>query len=182
MIRPKIAHQMGICPKEELVKKYEQMFILATDTEGDKENELVEKLKNTILEGGGEILESTRWGKRRLAYEIRKQIDGIYWYHVFNAPPEVPAQLRRIIRITEGFIRDMLIDLTYADKAEVRRQNYLKNYEKRKAIALSKRAEKEENDSAEKPEDEMMHASDITPEEAPMTEESVPTGEYDDVE
>ncbi len=131
------------------MKKYEQMFILATDTEGDKENELVEKLKSVILEDGGEIIESTRWGKRKLAYEIRNHNDGIYWYHVFNAPPEVPAKLRRIVRITEGFIRDILIDLSYAQKAEERRKNYLKESEKRKATVkqeLKENSDRQEND------------------------------------
>ncbi len=172
----------GMSPKEELVKKYEQMFILATDTEGDKENELVEKLKTVITEDGGEIIESTRWGKRRFNYEIRKHFDGIYWFHVFMAPPEVPAKLRRIIRINEGFIRDMLIDLTYADKAEVRRQKYLKDYEKRKAAALTKKAERESALEAEKVAEKESSApepekTEPTPESPPPPSEEVKNAE-----
>lgn len=128
------------------MKRYEQMFVLVTDTEGDKENDLVEKLKSVIVDGGGEIIESTRWGKRKLAYEIRNHTDGIYWFHVFNAPPEVPAKLRRVVRITEGFIRDVLIDLTYAQKSEERRKNYLKESEKRKTRVKPESEEKKDID------------------------------------
>ncbi|HOO96352.1 MAG TPA: 30S ribosomal protein S6 [Caldisericia bacterium] len=124
------------------MKKYEQMFVLSSSLDEEKEKELVEKLTSVVTESGGEIVESTRWGKRRLAYQIREHVEGIYHYIIFMAPPDVPAKLRRTVRITEGFVRDILLDLTFADKSEAKRRAHLKEVEERRSLRAKARQEK----------------------------------------
>jgi small subunit ribosomal protein S6 len=115
------------------MKTYEQMFILAPNLDEEGEKVLVSKLVDTITAQGGEILDSKRWGKRRLAYEIKGHQEGIYWVNTFKTPPTTIAELRRLVRITEGYVRDVLIDLTYAHKAAKRREEWLKASEARRA-------------------------------------------------
>lgn len=115
------------------MKLYEQMFILAPNVDEEGEKTLIAKLTDTITAEGGEIVDSKRWGKRRLAYEIRGNQEGIYWVNTFKAPPTTIAELRRLVRISEGFVRDVLIDLSYAQKAAKRREEWLKASETRRA-------------------------------------------------
>jgi small subunit ribosomal protein S6 len=115
------------------MKLYEQMFILAPNLDEEGEKALVSKLTDTITSEGGEIVDSKRWGKRRLAYEIKGNQEGIYWVNTFKSPPTTIAELRRLVRISEGYVRDILIDLTYAQKAAKRREEWLKASEARRA-------------------------------------------------
>ena len=115
------------------MKLYEQMFILAPNLDEEGEKTHVAKLVDTITAEGGQIVDSKRWGKRRLAYEIKGNQEGIYWVNTFKAPPTIIAELRRLVRISEGFVRDLLIDLSYAQKAAKRREEWLKASEARRA-------------------------------------------------
>jgi len=126
------------------MKTYEQMFILAPDLDEDGEKTLVEKLTTVVKNDGGEVLDAKRWGKRKLCYEIKNHVEGIYWVMTFKAPPTVMIELRRLVKITDGFIRDIIIDLTYAQKAVKRREEHLKASEARRATRALERASKEQ--------------------------------------
>lgn len=49
------------------------------------------------------------WGKRRLAYPINDLNEGHYVLMTFTSAPELPAELDRVLKITEGVIRSMII-------------------------------------------------------------------------
>ena len=49
------------------------------------------------------------WGKRKLAYEINKKSEGFYTLINFTANPELPSELDRIFRITDGVIRHIIV-------------------------------------------------------------------------
>ena len=49
------------------------------------------------------------WGKRKLAYEIAKVNEGYYTLINFTASPELPKELDRVLRITDGIIRHMIV-------------------------------------------------------------------------
>lgn len=120
------------------------MFILNPSLDEEQENALVEKLANIVKTDGGEVLETKRWGKRRLAYDIKGQAEGTYWVMTFKAPPVVPEELRRIVKITEGFLRDIVIDLTDSIRSGKKREEHLKALEaRRQARTLAKEQERE---------------------------------------
>ena len=66
--------------------KYETTFILEPGFDEAKVNEEVERVSGWIKDLGGEVLEVQRWGKRRLAYEIRRKRDGIYTMLLYQGP------------------------------------------------------------------------------------------------
>ena len=49
------------------------------------------------------------WGKRRLAYAINYKTEGYYVLMTFNAKPEFPRELDRILRITDGVMRSLIV-------------------------------------------------------------------------
>ena len=91
------------------MRKYETIFILhpSLDEEAVKAN--IEKFKGVIVNGGGTIDNVDFWGKRKLAYEIKKVTEGFYTLVNFSAEPELPKELDRIFRITDGVIRHLIV-------------------------------------------------------------------------
>ena len=71
---------------------------------------LVEKFK-ALVEGNGTITSIDEWGKRRLAYPINDLMEGYYVLMTFDAKPELPAELDRVFKITEGILRSLIIDV-----------------------------------------------------------------------
>ena len=69
---------------------------------------MVAKFK-TMAEARGTVAEVDEWGKRRLAYPINDLNEGHYVLMTFTAAPELPAELDRVLKITEGVMRSMII-------------------------------------------------------------------------
>ena len=91
------------------MRKYETIFIVDPNFEADQVNELVEKFKGLIQEQGGQIDGVDDWGKRRLAYPIKKQREGYYFLINFTAKPETAQDLDRVFKITNGVLRHLII-------------------------------------------------------------------------
>ena len=66
--------------------------------------ELVEKFKSKI-EASATLDEVNEWGKRKLAYPINDEPDGYYALYTFTAAPDFPAELERVLNITDGVLR-----------------------------------------------------------------------------
>ena len=92
-----------------MMRTYETIFILhpSLDEEAVKAN--IEKFKGVIENGGGTIENVDFWGKRKLAYEIAKVNEGFYTLINFEANTELPKELDRVFRITDGVIRHIVV-------------------------------------------------------------------------
>ena len=69
-----------------------------------------DKFKSLIEENGTNV-EVEDWGKRRLAYPIEDQTEGVYTLVRFESKPEFPAELDRIYKITDGIMRSIIVCL-----------------------------------------------------------------------
>ncbi len=92
-----------------MMRKYETIFILhpSFDEEAVKAN--IEKFQGVIENGGGKVENVDFWAKRKLAYEINKVKEGYYTLINFEANPELPKELDRVFRITDGVIRHIIV-------------------------------------------------------------------------
>ena len=92
-----------------MMRKDETIFILhpSLDEEAVKAN--IEKFKGVIENGGGTVENVDFWGKRKLAYEIAKVNEGFYTLINFEANTELPKELDRVFRITDGVIRHIVV-------------------------------------------------------------------------
>ena len=68
----------------------------------------VEKFK-TLIANNGTIVKVDEWGKRRLAYPIEDETEGYYVLIEFDSAPELPAELDRIYKITDGVLRSLIV-------------------------------------------------------------------------
>ena len=87
---------------------YEVVYILDPAMGEEAIAAMVAKFK-TLVETQGTVSEVDEWGKRRLAYPINDLNEGYYVLMTFTAEPSLPAELDRVLKITEGVMRSMII-------------------------------------------------------------------------
>ncbi len=91
------------------MRPYELMLILNPKLEEEAIDATLERFAGIITNGGGEARELDKWGKRRLAYEIKGFTEGFYVVVKFTADSPTATELERIIKITDEVIRYMVI-------------------------------------------------------------------------
>jgi small subunit ribosomal protein S6 len=91
------------------LREYETIYILRPDTQNDKVAEVNTRVKGIIESMGGVVLAVDNWGKRKLAYEIKKELKGIYLYWQYLATPGVVAEFERNMRMLDPVVRYMTI-------------------------------------------------------------------------
>ena len=87
--------------------KYETMMVTTATLDEEASAALIGKFKS-LIEANGTIDSVDDWGKRRLAYPINKQTEGVYTVIKFTSAPEFPAELDRILGITDGILRCLI--------------------------------------------------------------------------
>ncbi len=88
---------------------YETVIIIdpATDDAGIERE--IEKLSSTIKSHSGEIVNVSRWGKRKMSYSINNRNEGYYVCLQFNSTSAAPKELDRQLRLDESVIRHLII-------------------------------------------------------------------------
>jgi small subunit ribosomal protein S6 len=90
------------------MREYELVFIVHPDLDETATNEIAERVKSWITEAGGTVDKVDPWGKRKLAYPIRKQNDGQYFLFNAHIPPSFVIELERNLRFLEPVIRFLI--------------------------------------------------------------------------
>lgn len=89
--------------------KYELVFIANPELEQEAIQALIEKFNGIITNQGGTVDEVNEWGKKRLAYEINDKKEGYYVLVNFTGNGQVVDELDRILKITDGILRHMIV-------------------------------------------------------------------------
>ena len=90
------------------LRKYEIVMVFSLS----KGDEAVEKLKakfTDLISNNGTVGEVDEWGKRKLAYPINYETEGYYVVMNFQSDESFPAELDRVINITDGVLRSLII-------------------------------------------------------------------------
>lgn len=87
---------------------YELVCIFQPDLDEAAFTGAVDRVKSWITEAGGSVDKVEKWGRRRLAYHIRKQTEGQYVLMNITLDPKVTSELERNIRYLEPALRHML--------------------------------------------------------------------------
>ena len=88
-------------------EKYELMYIINPNLSEEETAAVVEKFK-ALVEQNGTLDEMEEMGKRKLAYEINYISEGYYVLVKFTSAPDFPAELDRILGITDGVMRSLI--------------------------------------------------------------------------
>jgi small subunit ribosomal protein S6 len=91
------------------VRHYELMVILDPDLEERTIAPSLDQFLTVVRNGGGSVEKVDIWGRRRLAYEINKRVEGIYAVVDVQAEPAVVAELDRQLSLNESVLRTKVI-------------------------------------------------------------------------
>lgn len=91
------------------MRNYEVAFIVHPEMDDDGVTALTEKVKGWITSGGGAVEKTELQGRKRLAYEIRKQREGTYVLLQARMGASTPIEVERNLRLTEQILRFMII-------------------------------------------------------------------------
>lgn len=91
---------------------YETTYILNAALEDPEIEEAIGRISEYIVQHGGTIHEINRWGRRRLAYPIRKKYNGYYVHCIFDAPPSSVPVIERYLILDDSVLRHLTLQLS----------------------------------------------------------------------
>src|SRR5712692_11961075 len=107
-------------------RQYELVYILPPDTTEDQAGELHGQLEAVVARMNGQIDRTENWGRRRLAYEIAHQKEGVYVLEVINGSGELMKELDRRLRVMDQVIRHLVVRVDHekrvVDRTQTKRQ------------------------------------------------------------
>ncbi len=90
------------------MRKYEIIFIIRSLDE-EATNAVIDKFSKLIAANGGEIVKEDRWGKKRLAYDIKKESEGYYVLFYVKCEPLCINECDRVMKITDEVLKHMIV-------------------------------------------------------------------------
>ncbi|MEE2645482.1 MAG: 30S ribosomal protein S6 [Myxococcota bacterium] len=104
------------------LRQYEFIYLIQPEANDEARAKLQELLEGTVADFGGAIQKAESWGKRKLAYEIKKLNKAYYQYNLLSGLPGMTKELERIFRLRDDCIRFLTIKVADhfqpADEAE----------------------------------------------------------------
>lgn len=90
------------------MRNYELAYILDPELDEESITSFKERFKGWVEAAGGTIKNIDSWGKRRLAYPIKKHNEGYYYFVQIDMPPQAGVVLERDLRLSEQVLRFMI--------------------------------------------------------------------------
>lgn len=90
------------------MKEYELTVLIHPDLEVDLDAPL-NKVRDIVKSAGGEIIKEDNWGKKKLAYKIRKEDFAVYVYFDVKLPADAPLKISNTLNITDEVLRYLLV-------------------------------------------------------------------------
>ena len=103
------------------MKEYELTVLIHPDLEADLDTPLA-KVRDIITNAGGTIVREDNWGKKKLAYSIKREEFAVYVYMDVNLPADAPLKISNILNITEEVIRYLLVKVDPKARAALAEQ------------------------------------------------------------
>jgi len=130
------------------MRKYETFFIIDPDLPDEVNTAVDDKVKTVVTANGGEVLTYVPWGKKKLAYPVKKRTRGLYVLMEYIGGPDLVAELERNMRLDERVLKFITVKLD--DRYDPEKEEALKA-----AAAAPRFGEDEESEGGSlKPSDE----------------------------
>ena len=89
--------------------EYEMVLIISPEVVDEKFDAAIDNVSRFITDNGGSFSEVEKWGKRKLAYPIKRQLEGSYVLTRFSLKPALSKELEAKLEISEEVLRHLLI-------------------------------------------------------------------------
>jgi small subunit ribosomal protein S6 len=90
---------------------YESIFIINPNLSDEETAGVIKKMQDVVANQGGEMLKFEDWGKKKLAYEIKKHKRGHYAFFQFKSAPAAVSELERTYKMTDSVIKFLTVKL-----------------------------------------------------------------------
>jgi small subunit ribosomal protein S6 len=87
------------------MKIYETGFLLAPNLSEDDTDKLINQMADVISQREGRLIRQERWGKRRMAYSIKRWSEAFYVFLHYEGKPDIPLELERRFKQTDSVLR-----------------------------------------------------------------------------
>lgn len=92
-----------------MARTYEMVLVLS-DKLGEQEIEkTLESVRTHVNSNGGAIVSESKWGRKKLAYQIERSTHGVYFLFLIEGNSEIVAILNRQFKITEAIVRHLIV-------------------------------------------------------------------------
>ena len=91
------------------MNKYEGIFIIRPNLTEEDSKAALDLIENEIKKNEGEIETVNNWGRKNLAYAIKKFTEGLYYHIDFNIVPSALTDMDRKFRLNDNILRHMVI-------------------------------------------------------------------------
>ncbi len=100
------------------MNQYETGFIVAPNLPEEEAAALINQLAEVISTRNGRLIKKDLWGKRRLAYPIKRFTEGLYVFFTYEGVPAIPAELERRFKQTDAILRFITLKKDLRDVAK----------------------------------------------------------------
>src|SRR5579883_929066 len=87
------------------MQQYESIFIVRPSLSDEDTNKIIDKMKGVLEKSGATLLKFENWGKKKLAYEVKRERKGMFVYFHFASPGNAVAELERSYRLEDSVIK-----------------------------------------------------------------------------
>lgn len=94
---------------------YESIFIARPSLSDEEAGKLMEKMKGVVEKAGGSLIKAENWGKRKLAYDVKKERKGSYIILRFNGDGKIIQELERAYRMEETILKFLTVRVVKGD-------------------------------------------------------------------
>ncbi|MFZ5993926.1 MAG: 30S ribosomal protein S6 [Thermodesulfobacteriota bacterium] len=99
-------------------RRYETIFIAKPNLSPDDLKNLADKMKDIMVQSGGQIVKFDEWGVKRLAYAVKKHNQGFYFFTDYAGTPALVKELERNLKIDDRVIKYLTVKIEDALHAE----------------------------------------------------------------
>ncbi len=127
------------------MRTYEALYIVSPEVDDDGIQTIVTDVETLVTKNGGTIVRSENWGRRKMAYIVKKHTEGNYVLLRFTANPEFVARLEGYFKLSEAIIRYLVV---YFDEhtLQLEAEQQRRREEEIRAGAMSRRRSEDDDD------------------------------------
>lgn len=104
------------------MRLYETAFLIAPNLAEDETDQLIQQMAEIVTEKKGKMVDIDKWGKRKMAYQIRKFDASTYVFFHYQGEADVPAELERRFKQTETILRYLTVRMEEEPKIRRRKK------------------------------------------------------------
>ena len=104
------------------MRQYETVFLISPTLSEEETEAIIGKMAEVITKQKGKMITKEEWGKRKLAYAIKKFDEAFYVLFHYQGKPEIPAELERLFKQSEAIIRYLTVKKETRDNIRLKRK------------------------------------------------------------